>query len=61
MDAQPATQIERFGTAGAPSGPSSGTALLLAFLPALGVLSACRPDSGLQKVNSQPEAQIRWS
>jgi hypothetical protein len=32
--------------------------VLLGLAPAFGLLSACRPDSGIQKVNSPPDAQI---
>jgi hypothetical protein len=51
-----ADKSERWVGAGADAARSA-VALLLC-VPALGVLSACRPDSGLQKVNSEPEAQI---
>lgn len=38
--------------------PPTARALLALLAPALGAMSACKPDGGLTKFNSPPEAQI---
>lgn len=41
-----------------PRAPRSARVLLAWLAPAIGVLPACKPDGGLTKFNSPPEAQI---